>query len=126
VLCKLHFHQYVHYLSSQRLKLLWLIRFIKNNLSSLDCLKILHVALIISKLEYATITWNNLTLADSNNLEHEDKEEIYKLCYSRFDQFGSSRKYDLILECLKFRTFYSERQHLGGLFHFNAFKTVTL
>jgi hypothetical protein len=47
-----------------------IIRFITYNLSSLDCLKVLYTALVRSNLEYASVTWNNLTLADSNKLEN--------------------------------------------------------
>jgi hypothetical protein len=43
------------------------------------------------------------------------------LCYSLFNQFSSSREYDLTLEILKFRTFYSGREHNNDLFLVNVF-----
>jgi hypothetical protein len=55
---KLHFHRHVDYIYSQALKLLGLIRFIKH--SSLDSLKILHINLILSKLEYPSVVLSNL------------------------------------------------------------------
>jgi hypothetical protein len=45
-----------------------------------------------------------------------------EICVSRFDQFGFSRKSDLILECLKFKTVHFRRQHVADLFLFNAIK----
>jgi hypothetical protein len=52
---KVHFHRHADYIRvhSQALKLLRLIHFIADNFSSLDSLKVLYIALILSKLEYA-------------------------------------------------------------------------
>jgi hypothetical protein len=72
---KLHFHRHVDYLHSQALQLLRLIRFITYNFSSLYSLKVIYITLIRQKLEYASVVWNILTLADSNNLEN-----IQKVC----------------------------------------------
>jgi hypothetical protein len=58
---KLHFHRHVDYLHSQALKLL--ISFIVYNFSSLKCLKVVYITLILLKLEHASATWSNLTLA---------------------------------------------------------------
>jgi hypothetical protein len=66
----LYFHRYIDYLYSRALKLLGLIRFITYNFSSLDCIKVLYTALVHSNLEYASVAWNNPTLADSNKLEN--------------------------------------------------------
>jgi hypothetical protein len=71
---KLHFHRYIDYLYSRAPKLPGLIRFISYNFSSLDCLKVLYTALVPSNLEYASVAWNSLTLADSNKFEkHTEK-----------------------------------------------------
>jgi hypothetical protein len=67
---KLHFHPHVNYLHSQALRLLGLIRFITCNFSSLVSLKVLYITLIRSKLEYASVIWNCVTLSDSNKLEN--------------------------------------------------------
>jgi hypothetical protein len=66
---KLHF-RHIDNLYSRALKLLGLIRFITYNFSSLDCLKVLYTASVRSNLDYASVAWNNLTLADSIKLEN--------------------------------------------------------
>jgi hypothetical protein len=56
--------------NSNALKLLRLICFIIYHFSSLGNLKVLYIATIQQKFEYMSVTWNNLTLADSNKLEN--------------------------------------------------------
>jgi hypothetical protein len=78
---KLHFHCHIAHLHSWALKLLWLIRFITYNFSSLDGLKVLYITLIHSKLEYTSVCKNNLTLANSNKLENIQRKSA-NLCYN--------------------------------------------
>jgi hypothetical protein len=78
-------------------------------------LKIVYVVLISSKLEYTLVAWNKLIFADSNKL-HNIQNKFVRVCYSRVDKFGFSRKYDSDLERLKFRTIYSKWQNPDGLF----------
>jgi hypothetical protein len=59
---KLYFHQHFNNIPSQVLKLIKLIRFISINFSFLDKLKILYVAVIGSKLSFASVAWNNCTI----------------------------------------------------------------
>jgi hypothetical protein len=58
--------------------LLLLILFNTYNVSSLNCLEVLYIILILSKLEYSSVSWNNLTLAYSNKLEN------IKMTFSKF------------------------------------------
>jgi hypothetical protein len=51
-------------------------------------MKVLYIALILSKLEYASVAWNSLTLADSNKLENIQKK-FANLCYTRFFRSNS-------------------------------------
>jgi hypothetical protein len=71
---KLHLHRHVDYVHPQALTLLGLIRFITYHFSSLDSLKVFNITLILSKLEYASLVWNNLTLADSSKMENITKK----------------------------------------------------
>jgi hypothetical protein len=66
---KLYFHQHVTYISSRTLKLLEPIYFITNNLSPFDSFNVSCVALFVSKLEFAFVVWNSITLPDINKLE---------------------------------------------------------
>jgi hypothetical protein len=120
---KLHFHRYIDNLYSRALKLLGLIRFITYNLSSLNCLKVLYTALVRSNLEYSSVAWINVTLADSNKLENLQRK-LANLCYNRFIQPNFSHTYESILNYLHLKTLYSRRQHLDALFLVNVFKYI--
>jgi hypothetical protein len=68
----MYFHRHGDYLYLGSLKMLELIRFItyEYKFSFLDSLKVLCTNLMNSKLKYASVVWNNLTLADSYKLEN--------------------------------------------------------
>jgi hypothetical protein len=77
---KLCFHRHVDFVHSQALRSLGLIGFVTYNFSHLDCLVVLYISLIRSKLEYATVVWNNLSLTDSNKIENIQRK-FANLCY---------------------------------------------
>jgi hypothetical protein len=77
---KLYFHRHVDFVYSQALRTLGLIRFITYNFSSFDTLFVLYIALIRSKLEYASVVWNMLTSTDSNKIENTQRKSA-NLCY---------------------------------------------
>jgi hypothetical protein len=83
---KLYFHCHVDLGYSQALRTLGLIRFITYNFSSLDSIVVLYIALIRSKLQYASVVWNKLTLTDPNKTENIQRK-FANLCY-QFFQFG--------------------------------------
>jgi hypothetical protein len=67
---KFYFHYHVDFVYSWELRTLGLIHFITYNFSSLYSLVVLYIALIKSKLEYASVVWNKLTSSDSNKIEN--------------------------------------------------------
>jgi hypothetical protein len=73
-----------------------------------------------SNLECASVTWNNLTLTNSNKLENILRKFV-NLCYNRFIQSNYLRNYELILNYLHLKTLYSRPQHLDPLFLVNVF-----
>jgi hypothetical protein len=81
---KLYFHCHVDFVYSQAQRTLGLIRFVTYIFSSLDSLVVLYVALIRSKLEYASVVLNKLTLTDSNKIENIQIKFTSFCCYSFF------------------------------------------
>jgi hypothetical protein len=118
---KLYVHRHVDFVYSQALRTLGLIRYVTHNFSSLDCLVVLYHSLIRSKLEYASVVWNNISLTDSNKIENIQRK-FANLCYYLLLQADFLRNYKSILNYLNFRTLYSRRRHLHALFIINVFK----
>jgi hypothetical protein len=112
---KLYLHHHVNYIFSVASNLLGLIKFIMYNVSSLDSLLVLYISLVRSKLEYASIAWNNLTTTDSNKLQSIQKKFAH-LCYRRYYQSEFPCNYDVILETLGSSTLHSRPSHLDDLF----------
>jgi hypothetical protein len=118
---KLYFHRHADFVYSQALRTLGLIRYVTHNFSSLDYVVVLYNSLIGSKLEYASVVWNNLSLTDSNKIENIQRK-FANLCYCRFFQADFLRNYNSILTSLNFRALHSRRRHLDALFLINVFK----
>jgi hypothetical protein len=65
---KLHFQDHVKYIISQSTRRWGLIRNIIFNLSSIKSIFKLYIALLRSKLEYASVVWNSITWTDARKV----------------------------------------------------------
>jgi hypothetical protein len=111
---KLYFHDHVNYIFSHCIKLLGLVRNITFNFSSLECMLTLHITLVRSKLEYASVVWNSITSTDANKLERI-QHRFAALCFYRFFP-GAHYCYSLALEELKLHILRRRRHRLDALF----------
>jgi hypothetical protein len=80
---KVHFHDHVNYIFSHCVKLLGLVRNTAFNFSSIECVLRLYIALVTSKLEYASVAWNSITSTDANKLERI-QQRFAALCFNCF------------------------------------------
>jgi hypothetical protein len=88
-----------------------------------DSLTDLYIPLFLSKLEYVSVVWNRLTLADSNKMENV-KTKFANLCYNRFIQPSSFCNYESMLNYLHFKKLPSRQQNLDTIFVTNIFKNL--
>jgi hypothetical protein len=63
--------------------MLGFIRYITSSFSTLDSILVLYGNLIRSKIEYASVVWNSITIADTSILERIQRK-LAALCYTRF------------------------------------------
>lgn len=78
---KLCFHCHVDLTVSQRVMTLGLIPFIIYNFTSIGSLLVLYIALIKSKLNYASILWNKRISTDSNEIKYVKKSANLKVSF---------------------------------------------
>jgi hypothetical protein len=111
---KLHFHDHINYIFSQRIKLLGLVRNLTLNFSSLEYMLRLCITLIRSKLEYASVLWSLITSTDANKLERI-QQRFVTLSFSCF--FPEVHYcHSLALEELKLQTLLMRMHRPDALF----------
>jgi hypothetical protein len=111
---KLQFHDHVNYIFSQFTRLLGLIRNINFNFSSIEPMLRLYIALVRSKLEYASVVWNSITSTDASKLERI-QQRFAALCFYRF--FPQVRYcYILALQELNLHTLCMRMHRLDAVF----------
>jgi hypothetical protein len=112
---KLYFHNYVHVIISECIKLLGLIRSITFRFSSLECLYALYFTSVRSKLEYASVVWNSITSTDANKLERI-QQKFASVCFYRFFPPHVPYSYTLDLEKLSLSSLRKRRHHFDAFF----------
>jgi hypothetical protein len=102
------------------LLLLGLIRTITFSFSIINSPLMLYISLVRSKLEYASVACNAVTITDSNKLECIQRK-FAALCHNRFLFPDVEYHYGNILEKLNLQTLHIRRRHFDALFLINVF-----
>jgi hypothetical protein len=80
----------------------------------------LYIAIVRSKLEYASVVWNSIKNTDANKVERIQRQ-FAALCHNRFFQ-EVGYHYINILDKLNLQTLHVRRRHIDALFLINIFR----
>jgi hypothetical protein len=110
----------VDFISPQALKLLGHIRAITFSFTTMDSLLTLYFALVISRFEYASVSWNTLTSSEASKLARIQR--VFSVVLQSFLSTNSMwASYVSALDRLNSHTLCSRGRHLYEFFLVNVY-----
>lgn len=115
---QLRFHHQVEKVFAAASKSLGMASYITKDLQGIDAFKVLYTSLVRPKLEYASVIWNFLTVADCAKLESIQHKFLRKCAFRLHCEYLD---YEDMEKYLKIQTLEHRRRVSDALFVYNVF-----